>query len=137
MQQIPYQGSGGLRVSVRTADGALPLSGASVTVYDKQSGRPLRTQTTDRSGNTAIISLPAPAASLSQAPGGGEVYATYRLTVDADGYFRQENESVPIFDGVLSLQNAALIPRPPYEGTAAMPNGNTQFNAGQTLEGGM
>ena len=137
MQQIPYQGSGGLRVSVRTADGALPIADATVTIIDKASGRTLRTQTTDRSGNTEIISLPAPSAALSQTPGGGEVYAVYRLTVTADGYFEQVNESVPIFDGVLSLQNAALIPRAPYEGEDAMPDGDTVFDAGQTLEGGI
>ena len=136
MQRQSYEGAGGLRVTVRTADGALPIAGANVRIYDRQSGREIGGLVTDRSGNTEVISLPAPAAALSQAPGGGEVYAIYRLTVDADGYYRQENESVPIFDGVLSLQNAALIPQAPYEGNASMPEGNTRFEAGQTLEGG-
>lgn len=137
MQRQPYQGMGGLRVSVRTADAALPIAGASVRIYDKRDGREVGVLVTDRSGNTEVISLPAPAAAMSQAPGGGEVYAIYRVTAEADGYYRQENESVPIFDGVLSLQNAALIPRAPYEGNAAMPEGNTRFEAGQTLEGGI
>lgn len=137
MERIPYRGSGGLRVSVRTADSALPIADATVRIYDGRQSEPLYTLTTDRSGNTETVSLPAPPASMSQAPGGGEVYAVYRLTVDADGYYQQINESVPIFDGVLSLQSAALIPRAPYEGEASTPNGNTSFTAGQTLEGGM
>lgn len=137
MERIPYNGSGGLRVSVRTADGALPIAEATVRVYDGRSSAPLYTLTTDRSGNTQVISLPAPSAALSQSPSGGEVYAVYRLSVDADGYYQQRNESVPVFDGVLSLQNAALIPLAPYEGSASIPNGNTSFTAGQTLEGGM
>lgn len=136
MQQLPYGGSGGLRVNVRTADGALPIAGARAEVFDA-SGRSVRVLTTDRSGSTEILALPAPSASLSQAPGGGEVFATYRLLVEAEGYYSQRNESVPIFDGVLSLQSAALIPRAPFEGENAMPDGNTVFDAGQTLEGGM
>ena len=136
MEQLSYRGSGGLRVNVRTADGALPIAGARVEVFDAK-GRSLRVLETDRSGSTEILSLPAPAAALSQAPGGGEVFATYRLLTEAEGYYVQRNESVPIFDGVLSLQSAALIPRAPYEGDAGMPEGNTVFDAGQTLEGGM
>ncbi len=136
MQQLPYGGSGGLRVNVRTANGALPITGARAEVFDA-AGRSVRVLFTDRSGSTEILALPAPSASLSQSPGGGEVFATYRLQVDAEGYYSQINESVPIFDGVLSLQSAALIPRAPFEGDSAMPDGNTVFDAGQTLEGGM
>ena len=136
MQKSPYEGSGGLRVNVRTADGALPIAGARAEVFDAN-GRSVGVLITDRSGSTEILALPAPPASLSQAPGGGEVFADYRLRVEADGYYPQQNENVPIFDGVLSLQSAALIPRAPYEGGDAMPDGNTVFYAEQTLEGGM
>lgn len=137
MQQIPFEGSGGLRVSVRTADNALPIEGARVTVWSLSDPTPIRVMLTDRSGSTEILSLPAPAAALSLSPGNGEPYAVYRMAVEADGYYRQENGSVPIFDGVLSLQNAPLIPLAPYEGSESIPQGNTQFEAGQTLEGGM
>ncbi len=136
MQQIPYDGSGGLRVSVRTADSALPIAGARVTVWGEES-EPIASLSTDQSGSTEVLALPAPRAAASLSPGSGNAYAVYRLIVESDGYYRQENKEVPIFDGVLSLQNAALIPRAPYEGEAAMPQGNTVFMAGQTLEGGM
>lgn len=137
MQRLPYDGSGGLRVSVRTADGALPIAGARVTVWAQDESEPTATLITDRSGNTEVLALPTPRAAASLSPGSGGAYAVYRLTVESEGYYRQENEGVPIFDGVLSLQNAALIPRAPYEGDATVPQGNTIFMAGQTLEGGM
>lgn len=136
MQGIPYEGSGGLRVSVRTADGALPIGGARVSVWGEER-EPIATLLTDRSGVTEVLALPAPRAAASLSPGSDAAYAVYRLAVEREGYYRQENAQVPIFDGVLSLQNAALIPRAPYEGNAAMPQGNTDFTAGQTLEGGM
>ena len=137
MQRIPYEGSGGLRVSVRTADSALPIADARVSVWENGGGTPIATLSTDRSGNTDVLALPAPRAAASLSPGGGEAYAVYRLTVESEGYYLHENTSVPIFDGVLSLQNAALIPRAPYEGDAAAPRGNTIFAAEQTLERGM
>ena len=137
MQGFAYEGSGGLRVSVRTADAALPIAGARVTVWNGEGGEPIATLSTDRSGNTEVLALPAPRASASLSPGSGGAYAVYRLTVESEGYYRQENREVPVFDGVLSLQSAALIPHAPYEGEATLPQGNTVFIAGQTLEGGM
>jgi hypothetical protein len=37
-------------------------------------------------------------------------YATYQIDVVADGFYRQYFTGVPVYDGVTSIQPAALIP---------------------------
>ena len=115
-------GTGYLIVQVSTAGGAIPLSGAMVTVrdYDPETGQDvgnvIATMRTDRSGKTQRLSLPAPARALSQSPGSAILpYALYSIDVKTDRYFENYYASVPIFDGVVAVQPAVLQALPDSE----------------------
>ncbi len=131
-------GRGLLTVAVRTAGLALPVCGAMVTVTEAEAmSPPLRVLVTDDSGRTAPLELPAPQAEGSLTPGAAvRPYAIYRILVEKEGYYPHENEQVPVFAGVASLQPAELIPLAPYEQAETRPGGNLTYTASQTLREG-
>ncbi len=104
------QGTGYLRVQTVSAGGALPVEGALVLVLDEESKNTVSSQRTDRSGLTETLSLPTPARGLSQSPSSVAPYSTYTVQVSKDGYFSAFDYSIPVFDGVTSLQRVNLIP---------------------------
>lgn len=117
------QGVGYLIVNVSTARGAIPLDGASVTVmYDEENNTSVFTVlTTDMSGKTPKIELPAPPRALSETPGNTRPYATYALQIDKDGYYRITNTGVPIFSGITSIQPVEMIPLAEYNPDTTYP----------------
>ena len=112
---IGYTGTGYLVVRVTTASEALPLEGATVTVYGNQpdfSSAIARLQT-GNDGLTPKSALMAPPRALSEVPGNGSAsYATYNISVDREGYSPIEMYGVPLFDGITSVQPADMIPLP-------------------------
>ena len=121
--RIP-SGKGFLIVQVSTAGGAIPLPDVIVTVrdYDPENGgdvgNVISSMVTDRSGKTPILSLPAPARELSQAPGSGILpYALYSIDVQTDRYYENYYANVPIFDGIVAVQPAVLQALPDNEYT--------------------
>jgi hypothetical protein len=125
-------GTGYLIVQVSTASGAIPLSGAIVTVrdYDPESeperGNVIASMRTDRSGKTQKLALPAPERTLSQSPGSAVLpYALYSIDVKADRYFENYFASVPIFDGIVAVQPAVL---------QALPDSKFSDNAGSDTQ---
>lgn len=116
-QSIPNElGTGYLVVKVFTGSGAIPLSDATVTVRNNEpdiegSGNVIKTLFTDRSGNTEKIALPTPSKLLSQSPGNLLPFSTYNIEVFLDRYQSATFQSVPIFDGILSIQPVELVPR--------------------------
>ena len=126
---------GYLTVVVRTASGALPIEGATVTVEsDEEGGRFIRTLYTNESGRTPLLQLETPAAAGSLAPGGVRPYAIYNIRVEKDGYYPHENRGAPVFAGVTSVQGVEMIPLSPY-GDGTPPVGSTDFSSGQSLDG--
>lgn len=103
------KGMGKLIVQVSTANGALPIQNASVTVSDV-SGSIISSQLTDNSGRTSAISLCAPPASYSQSPGNTMTYDTYNIKVEKSGYYTEEFLNVAVFDKIESIQPVALEP---------------------------
>ncbi|MBO5364685.1 MAG: hypothetical protein J6A56_04405 [Clostridia bacterium] len=104
-------GSGTLVVQVTLARGAVPVEGAKVIV--SLADRVLANLSTDKSGQTEAISLPAPESSLSQTPGGAiRPYSVYHIRISYPGYYVEEAINVPIFDGINSIQPVALVPLP-------------------------
>lgn len=118
-----YNSTGTLIVAVSTASGALPVSGALVTVKGsaKENSGVISVVTTDRSGRTPRITLPAPPASESESPGTEKPYATCNVDVDKEGFFPQSFTNVPIFAGTTSIQPVNMIPLTEYDGTAQNP----------------
>ena len=101
------QNTGYLRIAVSTAEEALPLPDARVTVTGE--GGEEWVLFTDESGLTALLSLPAPPVSSSQSALSADPFATYRVVVEKEGFYRQVTERVPIFSGVTARQAITLI----------------------------
>lgn len=104
---------GTARFRTYTARGALPVKGARIVVSREIGGRQhvFYTLTTDESGLSPIISLPAPPKELSESPDSPVTpYATYDVQVSAGGYDEVLVRSIPIFEGVQSVQRIALVP---------------------------
>ena len=109
---------GRLLVSVTTALGALPVEGAQVLIYANQEGgadrNVLYSLRTDCSGQTPRVLLPTVAEGLSEVPNQPTPYSTYSVVVRKDGYYNAEENEVPIFEGITSIQPMDLIPLSEY-----------------------
>ncbi len=105
-------GIGYLKIRAVSAGGAFPVSGAVAIITDEESGNILYSLRTDISGLTETVALPAPPKGLSQTPGAAvPPYSTYTVQVTKDGYFGIESYTVPVFEGITSIQRADLIPK--------------------------
>lgn len=102
-------GTGRLVAQVYTANQALPIQGAIVTIMTANN-EILSVQTTNVSGKTPGVALSAPLARYSQAPGGIKPYSTYNLRVEFPGYYSRELLNVAVFDNIESVQPVALEP---------------------------
>ena len=101
---------GTLFFQVTGGQGAFPVPDAAVTItraLDDRLGISV-TVTTDESGKTPPISLPAPSRTLSQSPNNGIVFAAYQAKVSAPGYITTEIRDLPVFDGVTTIQPVNL-----------------------------
>ena len=103
-------GTGYLKIQAVTADGAFPIEGAVVIVSDATDGESIASMRTDSSGLTDTLPLPAPMRELSQSPGSVIPYSTYTIQVYKEGYSSVNDYSVPVFDGIVAIQRANLIP---------------------------
>lgn len=105
---------GRLRVVAATARSAYPVAGARVMVYTRIGGKDYLNYvlTTDLSGETPTVTLPAPPASLSQDPGNEAPYAVCDIDIFATGFFHSEARGVHIFAGITTRQVFQLIPLP-------------------------
>ena len=112
----PSQGTGYVIVNVTSANGAIPLSDATVRIFeyspDKTSkhGKLIATLKTDRTGKSDIISLSAPPRSSSLYPNKNKSYSTYNIEAYLEGYYPQQYINVPVFDGITAIQNINLVP---------------------------
>lgn len=104
---------GTVRFRTYTARGALPVPGAKIVVSKNIGGEKhvFYTLTTDISGQTPVISLPAPPKELSITPDSTITpYAVYNAEVTSSGYNDVLITNMPVFEGVLSIQRVALVP---------------------------
>lgn len=119
MAQEQNTGTGYLRAAVKTANSALPVPGATVSIYgsDRENGNTgiLYTLVTGEDGRTETVELPAPARTLSLSPGSPAPYARYNIEIRRDGYAEVSDIGVPVFDGIVSTQPVALIPLGEFE----------------------
>ena len=119
-QQEAYEArnsaEGKLYVVASAADAAYPVPGAKVTIHTRIGDTDTLQYllTTDESGRTPVVTLPAPPAMLSQDPDNIRPYAVCDIRIYAGGYFREEARNVPVFAGVTSRQEFRLIPLPLY-----------------------
>ena len=119
----PYTGY--IRVHVTTAEGARPVPGATVMITRMQDGEPelVSLQSTDASGNTQTVPVPAPPPSADQRH--PESYI-YDVSVQAHDFYREHSTDVPVFPNITSMQNFNLIPLP-AGADEPMPDGDITY----------
>lgn len=101
--------SGSISVQVTMANGAVPISGAKVTISDAN-GNVTESGITDQSGKIKWIKLPAPSLEYSQEPGLTVPYYTYNIRIEKPGFYTEEFLNVAVFPGIESIQGASLEP---------------------------
>ena len=106
------QGQGFMTVNVRTAGGALPVEGATITIktVSGESSTVVAVMITDSAGTSDMVSLPAPPRANSQQPGTEPVCSFYTVDTDKEGFYPVINENVPVFDGITAIQQVLLVP---------------------------
>ena len=112
---LGYTGKGYLVVRVSTGSGTFPLAGATVLVRGNEPNfsAVIARLTSGEDGLTPKIALLAPPRSLSTSPSETKKpYASYTVEVYLDGYHTLVAQSLPIFDGITSIQPADMIPVP-------------------------
>ncbi len=106
-------GTGHLTVTVRSANGALPVEGALITIT--LDGEIVGVSTSDESGNTETVDIPTPPRSASLSPGYvGLPYSTVFIEVDKDGFYSGQYIQAPVFPDVLTVQPVNLLPLPEF-----------------------
>ncbi|MBO5346889.1 MAG: peptidoglycan-binding protein [Lachnospiraceae bacterium] len=100
---------GFLRVFVIERTGLTPIENATVTiVYEETPDVEPREFTTDNSGQTPLVTLPAPPLEYSEAPDEPKPYSDYTITVNKPGYEETIVTGSEILPGEISLQVVQL-----------------------------
>ena len=109
--QVSAASYGRLQLAVTGRNDYTPIKNATVQVTD--TGNPnniIEELTTDNSGETSTIELPAPPVSYSMESGSAQPYAEYNFTIRAEGYASLTISGAQILSDVTALQNARLTP---------------------------
>ncbi|MCM1089853.1 MAG: peptidoglycan-binding protein [Muribaculum sp.] len=103
---------GTLQVSVVSALGLIPVENAAVTIsYTGVPEQIIESLTTDSSGQTPTVSLPAPPIALSLDPDAAvQPYSEYNITVTAEGYEPVLVSGSELLPDRLSLQPIVMNP---------------------------
>lgn len=102
---------GGLQVDVTREGGLIPVENARITIFD--TGNPdriIEQATTNSSGQTDFIPLPAPNPEYSLEITDEQPYSEYNLRVEAEGYDPFFISAMQILPGINSLQQIPLRP---------------------------
>lgn len=100
---------GRLRVNVTDINSGMPVRNARVSVaYTGEPNRVLQQLTTDNSGQTDTVTLPAPPIEYSMEPSVNQPFSEYTITVNADGFVEFSVSGTDVFSGEVSVQNISL-----------------------------
>lgn len=100
-----------LNIQVLCALGLRPIDLANVEIYAKKDPNTLlATLTSDNTGNTPAIELPAPPLEYSMSPSETLPYEEYIIAVNAPGLRTVIIDSVHIFPNIVSIQKVSLPP---------------------------
>lgn len=119
--------TGTLKISVITNIGMRPIPGATVTISSSEEPETVyHVLTTNESGETEIVALPAPPVALSLTPQTAiQPYAIYNILVEAETYEPVYISGAEIFADILSIQTVrmnTLAIRPEGEKVVVIPD---------------
>lgn len=124
---------GTVRFRTYTARGALPVPNAEIIVSSVIGGNRhvFYTLTTDISGQTPIVSLPAPPKEQSLTPDSRITpYAVYDVSVKAQGFNDVYIKDMPVFEGIQSVQRVAMVPSLGQNSPEFIPETEPDLNGG-------
>lgn len=102
---------GGLTFQVTSTVGLIPIDGAKISIQNSnEPSKTIEELSTNNSGQTDTIELPAPPFEYSQEPGSNQPYTDYNITVTAPGYEPTVINGAEILPDVTALQNVRLTP---------------------------
>ena len=102
---------GRLTFSVTSTIGLLPVENATITIRSAGvSDSMIEEITTDASGQSETVQLPAPPFEYSQEPNSSQPYANYDITITAPGYEPTVINGTEILPDVTALQPVTLTP---------------------------
>ena len=107
-----YLDTGNLQIFVTAGEDPSPIPNARVRISDPADGKVLEEVSTDSSGQTPFIELPAPPIELSVAEGESDQrpYAVYNVTITAEDRETLHIGGVEVMPTGRSIQRAALSP---------------------------
>lgn len=116
LQQNPHRGT--LRVVTYAGQEAYPVANVRVVVSKEIAGRSyvFYDRLTNADGLVTGLSLPAPAANLSDQPGTVAPFAVYDITVEHPDYVKSIYRSAVIFAQNESVQSVRLVPQDGNQG---------------------
>lgn len=106
---------GYILVNTRTGEDSLPVSGASVLITAIVDGQReiIAFGETDESGMSPKFSVPAPDIVYSENSNlTNRPYSLFDVSIVAKGFFNARSVDVPVFSGITSIQDFAMIPVP-------------------------
>lgn len=104
--------TGTIKISVTSSIGLIPIQNAEISIsYTGDPDTVLMNLTTDSSGQTNVVELPAPALELSMLPDpDAQPYSEYNISVTAPGYEPVLVTGSEILPGELSIQPVSMNP---------------------------
>ena len=109
--QIAGTDRGKLQINVTSSLGLIPISDATVTIsYTGLPDTTVEKLSTDSSGQTAQVELPAPPLEYSVEPSEQMPYSEYKIQVDAPGYESVMVSGTEILPDVTAIQPIQMIP---------------------------
>lgn len=106
--------TGELRLNVTSSVGMIPVQNATITITPV--GEPenvLDEVTTNESGQSETLELPAPPIEYSLEPGEVRPYSEYNIHISAPGYEPADISGTEILPDVTALQPVSLVPEEP------------------------
>lgn len=104
--------TGKLQINVQSSVRNVPISDARIQVsYTGDPTKTIEELTTDSSGQSPILDLPAPPVDYSLEPGEIQPYSEYTLNVSAPGYVPFDISGVEILSTATALQSVSLEPQ--------------------------
>lgn len=103
--------SGNLTINVTSSQGLIPIQNATITIsYTRDPDAVVTTLTTNESGQTETVSLPAPSINYSTEPSEVQPYSEYNISVTASGYEPVFISGTEILPDVTAVQPVSMTP---------------------------